>query len=57
MAQKEKFLAAVDIGTTKIVAIVGELQTDGSVEVVGLGSHPSRGLRDTFLSEDKWFKE
>ena len=33
------------IGTSKIVAIVVELHTVGSVEDIGLGSHPSRGLR------------
>ncbi len=27
------------------MAIVGELQPDGAVEVIGLGSHPSRGLK------------
>ena len=38
-------MVGLDIGTSKIVAIVGELQADGAVEVIGLGSHPSRGLR------------
>ena len=47
MAKKaeKSLVVGLDIGTSKIVAIVGELQTDGSVEVIGLGSHPSRGLR------------
>ncbi|HKL49682.1 MAG TPA: cell division protein FtsA, partial [Wenzhouxiangellaceae bacterium] len=31
--------------TSKIVAIVGEIQADGGVEVIGLGSHASRGLK------------
>jgi cell division protein FtsA len=35
----------LDIGTSKVVALVGEIATDGSLEVVGLGSQPSRGLK------------
>ncbi len=38
-------VVGLDVGTSKIVAIVGEIQADGSVEVIGLGSHPSRGLK------------
>src|SRR5690606_7554222 len=33
------------IGTSKVVALVGEIGSDGNIEVVGLGSHPSRGLK------------
>jgi cell division protein FtsA len=35
----------LDIGTSKVVAIVGEVHNDGSMEVVGIGSSPSRGLK------------
>ena len=38
-------LVGLDIGTSKVVAIVGELTADGTIEVVGVGSHPSRGLK------------
>ena len=38
-------IVALDIGTSKIVAIVGEVQDDGELEVIGFGSHPSRGLK------------
>ncbi len=41
----QTLIVGLDIGTSKIVAIVGELKEDGTVEVVGLGSHPSRGLK------------
>jgi len=37
-------VVGLDIGTTKICAVVGEMQDDG-VEVVGVGSNPSVGLR------------
>ena len=41
----KSLVVGLDIGTSKIVAIVGEIQPDGQVEVIGLGSHPSRGLK------------
>lgn len=47
MARKDEksMLVGLDIGTSKVAAIVGELSSDGGVEVVGIGSHPSRGLK------------
>lgn len=44
MARKDELIVGLDIGTTKICAIVAE-QTDSGVDVVGIGTHPSRGLR------------
>lgn len=41
----KSLVVGLDIGTSKIVTIVGELQPDGEIEVVGLGSSPSRGLK------------
>jgi len=41
----KSLVVGLDIGTSKIVAIVGELQPGGDVEVVGIGSHASRGLK------------
>ncbi|MEN9705664.1 MAG: hypothetical protein RLZZ393_1543 [Pseudomonadota bacterium] len=38
-------IVGLDIGTSKVVALVGELQPDGGIEVIGKGSHPSRGLK------------
>jgi cell division protein FtsA len=38
-------IVGLDIGTSKVVALVGEIGLDGALEVVGLGSHPSRGLK------------
>ena len=40
-----KLIVGLDIGTSKVVAIVGELGADGQLKIVGLGSHPSRGLK------------
>jgi len=39
-----EIIVGLDIGTTKICAVVGELKPDG-IEIIGIGSHPSEGLR------------
>jgi len=41
---RENLIAGLDIGTTKICAIVGNVTEDG-VDIVGIGTSPSRGLR------------
>ncbi len=41
----QNLIVGLDIGTSKVVAIVGELAEDGGIEVIGIGSHPSRGLK------------
>ncbi|MBU6951814.1 MULTISPECIES: cell division protein FtsA [unclassified Hahella] len=38
-------IVGLDIGTSKVVAIVGQRNQEGAIEVVGIGSHPSRGLK------------
>src|SRR6202048_1794212 len=38
-------VVGLDIGTSKVVAIVGEIKADGQLEIIGIGSHPSRGLK------------
>ena len=40
-----KLVVGLDIGTSKVVAIVGEVADDDRLEVIGLGSNPSRGLK------------
>jgi cell division protein FtsA len=48
MAKKQverDLLVGIDIGTSKIACIVGEVSDEGKVHVVGIGSHPSRGLK------------
>ncbi|MGA8891339.1 MAG: cell division protein FtsA [Anaeromyxobacteraceae bacterium] len=44
MAKSGDILVGLDIGTTKICAIVGEV-TDEGIDIIGIGSHPSKGLR------------
>jgi cell division protein FtsA len=38
-------IVGLDIGTSKIVAIVGEVNDDNELEIIGIGTHPSRGLK------------
>ncbi len=47
MAKKSdrNLIVGLDIGTSKVACIVGEVNPEGDVEVIGLGSHPSRGLK------------
>jgi cell division protein FtsA len=44
MGKKNSIVVGLDIGTSKVCAVVGEM-TDRGVEVIGVGSHPSQGLR------------
>lgn len=41
----DSMIVALDIGTSKVVCLVAEVMPDGHIEVVGIGSHPSRGLK------------
>ena len=45
MAKKEQIVVGLDIGTTKICAVVAEVMADRSINVIGIGSSLSRGLR------------
>lgn len=47
MAKKieRNIITGLDIGTSKIIALVGEVSSDGKIELIGLGRHPSRGLK------------
>ncbi|MEM7409276.1 MAG: cell division protein FtsA [Myxococcota bacterium] len=44
MGKKEELIVGLDIGTTKICVIVAAPTEDG-IDIVGIGTHPSRGLR------------
>jgi cell division protein FtsA len=41
----KSLLVGLDIGTSKIAALVGELKDDDQIEIIGIGTHPSRGLK------------
>ena len=40
-----KIIVGLDIGTSKVVAIVGEENEEGEIEIIGLGINPSKGLK------------
>ena len=42
---ESNLFVGLDIGTTKVVALVGSVGAGGHIDVVGIGSHPSRGLK------------
>ncbi|MGX5174683.1 cell division protein FtsA [Aliikangiella sp. IMCC44653] len=43
--QDKKLIVGLDIGTSKVVAIVGEIGAEGRTDIIGIGSHPSTGLK------------
>jgi cell division protein FtsA len=45
VGRKERYLVGLDVGTSKVCAIVGELVEDNGLDVVGIGVAESRGIR------------
>ena len=43
---RNEMLVGLDIGTSKVVAVVAEINSEGSMEIVGLGTYPSKGLKN-----------
>jgi cell division protein FtsA len=43
--ENSRLVVGLDVGTSKIAAIVAEVKLDGGFEIIGMGSHPSRGLK------------
>ena len=41
----KNLIVGLDIGTSKIACLVGEVKADDRIEIIGLGTHPSRGLK------------
>ncbi|MEZ5536978.1 MAG: cell division protein FtsA [Thiolinea sp.] len=42
---EQNTIVALDIGTSKVVALVGAITDEGTLEIIGIGSYPSRGLK------------
>jgi len=42
---EKKLIVGLDIGTSKVVAIVAEIGLEGTTDIIGIGSHPSSGLK------------
>ncbi|MGM0602490.1 MAG: cell division protein FtsA [Bacillota bacterium] len=45
MKRRRKIITGLDIGTTKICALIAEIGGEGNIEIVGIGLSPSNGLR------------
>src|ERR687891_2738313 len=45
MARRERYLVGLDVGTSKVCAVVGESLDDGSLDIVGIGVAESRGIK------------
>ncbi|HSH43283.1 MAG TPA: cell division FtsA domain-containing protein, partial [Arenicellales bacterium] len=47
MAKKveDRLIVGLDIGTSKVLAIVGEVNPAGEIEIIGVGHHVARGMR------------
>ncbi|MCD6255444.1 MAG: cell division protein FtsA [Deltaproteobacteria bacterium] len=45
MRHKNQLIVGLDIGTTKICAIVGEIKEEGNIDIIGVGCHPAYGIR------------
>ncbi len=45
MVESSNIIVGLDIGTSKVVALVAEVSADGKTEIIGIGSHASRGLK------------
>ena len=43
--ETKNLIVGLDIGTSKIIAIVAEVKPEGGYDVIGMGSNPSRGLK------------
>ena len=43
--EHKKVVVGLDIGTSKIAAIVAEMKPEGGLEIIGMGNCPSRGLK------------
>lgn len=43
--KQDEMIVGLDIGTSKVVAVIGEINADEEIEVIGLGMHRSDGLK------------
>ena len=45
MARTGEIIVGLDVGTTKVVAAVGEVREDHTVDIIGVGMSPSHGIK------------
>ena len=47
----EAVLVALDVGTSKVVVLVGEVASDGSLDIIGKGTLPTSGVRKGLVND------
>src|SRR6187401_217012 len=45
MARRDRYLVGLDVGTSKVSAIVGEVMDEGNLDIIGIGLAESKGIR------------
>src|SRR5882762_3046808 len=45
VARRERYLVGLDVGTSRVTAVVGEARDDGALDIVGIGVAESRGIK------------
>jgi cell division protein FtsA len=45
LARRERYLVGLDVGTSRVTAVVGESMDDGTLDIVGIGGAESRGIK------------
>lgn len=45
MGRQDEIIVGLDVGTTKVAAVVGEARADGQVDIIGVGMSPSHGVK------------
>jgi cell division protein FtsA len=45
VARKERYLVGLDVGTSKVTAVVGEVMEDGGLDIIGIGMAESKGIK------------
>ncbi|MEC9328763.1 MAG: cell division protein FtsA, partial [Pseudomonadota bacterium] len=48
---EQKIIVGLDIGTSKVMAVVGNIDNYGELEIIGIGQHISRGLRKGVVAD------
>ena len=49
MEETEQTVVAIDVGTSKVVALIGEVAADGSVNIIGKGMKAAQGIKKGVL--------
>ncbi|MDL1891096.1 cell division protein FtsA, partial [Nitrospirales bacterium NOB] len=44
--QSDEYLLAIDLGTTKVCAVIARVISGDDLEIIGIGTHPSEGMQN-----------